>query len=119
MRGYDAKFLDELKSKNDLADVVSHYVRLEQRGQSFWGCCPFHHEKTPSFCVNTVDQFYYCFGCHKGGDVINFVKEIESVEFPDAVKILADRAGMEIPTVEIEDEKIKAQKAKGSSSRDT
>ncbi len=112
MRGYDAKFLDELKSKNDLADVVSHYVRLEQRGQSFWGCCPFHHEKTPSFCVNTVDQFYYCFGCHKGGDVINFVKEIESVEFPDAVKILADRAGMEIPTVEIEDEKIKAQKAK-------
>ncbi len=112
MRGYDAKFLDELKSKNDLADVVSHYVRLEQRGQSFWGCCPFHHEKTPSFCVNGVDQFFYCFGCHKGGDVINFVKEIESVEFSDAVRILAERAKMELPAMDVEDEKIKAQKSK-------
>ena len=63
MRGFDTKFLDELKSKSDITEVIGRYVHLEQRGPNFWGRCPFHHEKTASFCVNGVDQFYYCFGC--------------------------------------------------------
>lgn len=109
MRGFDNKFLDELKAKSDIVDVVSRYVPLEQRGPNFWGRCPFHHEKTPSFCVNSVDQFYYCFGCHKAGDVISFVQEIESIDFHDAVKFLADKVGMEMPAVSVSDEKIKEQ----------
>ena len=112
MRGFDNKFLDELKAKSDIVETVSRYVTLEQRGGNFWGRCPFHHEKTPSFCVNSVDQFYYCFGCHKAGDVINFVQEIESVDFYDAVKILAERARMELPSISASDEKIKEQKEK-------
>lgn len=111
MRGFDTKFLDELKSKNDITEVIGKYVPLEQRGPNFWGRCPFHHEKTASFCVNGIDQFFYCFGCHKGGDVINFVQEIESLDFFDAVKILAERAKMEVPSISIEDAKIKEQKA--------
>ena len=85
MRGFDVKFIDELKNKNDLVDTVSRYVRLEQRGGNFWGKCPFHHEKTASFCVNVSGQFFYCFGCHKSGDVINFIMEMESLVFNDAV----------------------------------
>jgi len=114
MRGFDTKFLDELKAKSNITDIVSKYVTLEQRGNNFWGRCPFHHEKTASFCVNSIDQFYYCFGCHKGGDVIGFVQEIESLDFYDAVKLLAENARMEIPSVSASDERIKAQKQKKS-----
>ncbi|MBO7345212.1 MAG: DNA primase [Clostridia bacterium] len=110
MKGFDAKFLDELKRKNDIVDVIGKYVRLEQRGSNFWGKCPFHHEKTASFSVNSGDQFFYCFGCHKSGDVITFVKEIESLDFGDAVKLLAERAKMPLPEVHYDDEKIKEQK---------
>lgn len=110
MKGFNYEFLNELKNKNDIADVIGRYVVLEQKGNSFWGRCPFHHEKTPSFCVNTVDQFFYCFGCHKSGDVISFVRDIESVDFADAVKILAERVGMAIPEINYDDEKTKAQK---------
>ena len=77
MKGFDVKFMEELKRKNDLVDVIGRYVRLEQRGGNFWGKCPFHHEKTASFSVNSVGQFFYCFGCHKSGDVISFIMEIE------------------------------------------
>lgn len=112
MRGFDAKFIDELKNKNDIIDVVSKYVRLEQRGGNYWGKCPFHHEKTASFCVNPAGQFYYCFGCHKSGDVISFVIEMESVDFNDAVKILAERVKMPLPEVKYDDEKVKEQKKK-------
>ena len=97
MKGYDERFLSELKSKNDIVSVISSYVPLEQRGSNYWGRCPFHHEKTPSFCVNGVDNFYYCFGCHKSGDVISFVMEIENIDFGDAVKLLAERVKMELP----------------------
>ena len=97
MRGFDAKFLEELKTKNDIVDVVGRYVQLVQRGGNFWGKCPFHHEKTASFSVNTDGNFYYCFGCHKSGDVINFIMEIESLDFNDAVKFLAERAKMPLP----------------------
>ncbi len=112
MKGFDNRFLDELKAKSDIVEVVSKYMPLESRGGNFWGRCPFHHEKTPSFCVNPIDQFYYCFGCHKAGDVIRFVQEIESLDFFDAVKLLAENARMEIPSITAQDEKIKEQKAK-------
>lgn len=110
MRGFDEKFIDELKSKSDLTEIVGKYVHLEQKGQNFWGRCPFHHEKTASFCVNSVKQFYYCFGCHKSGDVISFVMETESLDFGDAVKFLADRAKMPLPETSYDDEKLKEQK---------
>ncbi len=111
MRGFDNKFLEELKSKNDIIDVVSRYVHLEQRGSNFWGKCPFHHEKTASFCVNSQEQFFYCFGCHESGDVISFIMHIESLDFNDAVKFLADRVKMKLPDVRYDDDKIKEQKA--------
>ena len=112
MKGFDNKFLDELKAKSDIVEVVSKYMPLESRGGNFWGRCPFHHEKTPSFCINPVDQFYYCFGCHKAGDVIRFVQEMESIDFFDAVKLLAENARMEVPSISAQDERIKEQKAK-------
>ena len=110
MKGFDAKFIEELKNKNDLVEVVSKYVHLEQRGGNYWGRCPFHHEKTASFTVNAVGQFYYCFGCHKSGDVISFIMGLESLDFNDAVKLLAERAHMTLPEVTYDDEKVKEQK---------
>ena len=110
MRGFDARFLEELKNRNDIVDVISRYVRLEQRGTNFWGRCPFHHEKTASFSVNSSGQFYYCFGCHKSGDVISFIMEIESLDFNDAVKFLAERVKMPLPEIKYDDEKIKEHK---------
>lgn len=112
MKGFDAKFIDELKNKNDIIDVVGRYVRLEQKGGNFWGKCPFHHEKTASFCVNAQGQFYYCFGCHKSGDVISFIMEIEALDFNDAVKLLAERVKMTLPEIRYDDEKVKEQKKK-------
>ncbi len=108
----DLKFLDELKAKNDIVEVIGKYLPLTRRGSNFWGLCPFHHEKTPSFCVNGTDQFYYCFGCHKGGDVISFVKEIESVDYWDAVKILAERAKIPLPQDNTATKEIAEQKKK-------
>lgn len=110
MRGFDAKFIDELKNKNDITDIVGRYVPLERKGGNFWGRCPFHHEKTASFCVNPQGQFYYCFGCHKSGDVLSFIREIEALDFSDAVKFLAERAKMPLPDVNYDDEQIKEQK---------
>ena len=91
-------FLEELAERNDIADVVSGYVRLTRRsGANQFGLCPFHSEKTPSFSVNTERQIYHCFGCGKSGGVISFIMEIENLSFPDAVQFLARRAGMEVP----------------------
>lgn len=90
-------WLDELRSRASLEEIVSEYVPLKQKGRRFWGCCPFHNEKTPSFSVDSESQLYYCFGCHKGGTVIHFVMEMERMEFMDAVKLLAERAHMELP----------------------
>ena len=90
-------WLEELKSRVSLEDVVSEYVPLKQKGRRFWGCCPFHNEKTPSFSVDSEAQLYYCFGCHKGGTVINFIMDMERMEFMDAVRLLADRAHMDLP----------------------
>ena len=100
MKGFDVKFMEELKRKNDLVDVIGRYVRLEQRGGNFWGKCPFHHEKDPSFAVKEDGQFYHCFGCKESGNAISFIQKIESVDFIDAVKILAQEAKMELPKME-------------------
>lgn len=92
-----AQWLSELKDKNDIVSVVSSYVPLTRKGRHHWGCCPFHNEKTPSFSVNEELQIYKCFGCGAAGDVIKFVQEKERTDFNGAIRILADRAGMEIP----------------------
>ena len=97
MREDYTQFLRTLKSKNDIVEVIASYVRLDRKGYNYWACCPFHHEKTPAFSVNAADGFYHCFGCGVSGDVIRFVQEYENVEFPQAVEILAKRAGLEIP----------------------
>ena len=90
-------WLEELRSRVTIEEVVGEYVRLKQKGKRFWGLCPFHNEKTPSFSVDSESQLYYCFGCHKGGTVFNFVMDMERMEFPDAVRQLAERAHMELP----------------------
>ena len=91
-------FIDELVSKTDITDLVSGYVRLTKRsGANMFGLCPFHSEKTPSFSVNSDKQICYCFGCHKGGGAINFIMEIESLSYPEAVEFLARRAGLTVP----------------------
>lgn len=95
--GEYAEFLKTLKTKCDLVEVISSYVKVERRGANYWACCPFHHEKTPSFSINAPDRYYHCFGCGASGDVIRFVQEYENVEFPQAVEILAKRAGLEVP----------------------
>lgn len=90
-------FLEDLNARTDIVDLVSGYVQLQKKGGRYWGCCPFHSEKTPSFSVQPDKQMYYCFGCHKGGGIVSFVMEQEGVGFTDAVAILAQRAGLPMP----------------------
>ena len=94
---FPQSFLDELIARNYNVDEVGSYVTLTPKGGSFWGCCPFHNEKTPSFHVLPDKQFYHCFGCKKGGGVINFVMDIENLSYPDAVRFLAKRANIPVP----------------------
>ena len=91
------RFLDELNSRANIVDVVSAYVPLNKKGANYWGLCPFHHEKTPSFSVNEEKQIFHCFGCGKGGGPIRFLMEIENLSFPDAVRKLAAQEGMDVP----------------------
>ena len=94
---FPAAFLDELAARNPIEDVVGQYVSLSRKSSNLFGLCPFHSEKTPSFSVAPSKGIYYCFGCHKGGGVVNFIMEIENLDYPDAVRHLAKRAGMEVP----------------------
>ena len=94
---FPQSFMDELVARSDIVDIVGSYVPLTAKGGSYWGCCPFHNEKTPSFHVLPDRQMYHCFGCKKGGSVINFIMEEENLSFPEAVRFLAKRAGMEVP----------------------
>ena len=95
---FPENFIQELTERNDIVDVVGSYVSLGKRsGANLFGLCPFHNERTPSFAVNPAGQFYHCFGCGKGGGVINFIMEIENLSYPDAVAFLAKRAGMQMP----------------------
>lgn len=95
--GFPTQFIEELKYKCDIVSVISQYVPLTKKGNKYFCCCPFHNEKTASMCVNTDGQYYHCFGCNASGDVITFIMEIESVSYPDAVKILAEKAGLALP----------------------
>ena len=90
-------FLQELKYKTDIEDIISSYVTLKRRGSTFVGLCPFHNEKTPSFTVYPDTQSFYCFGCGVGGDAVTFIKNIENLDYIDALKYLADKAGIQMP----------------------
>ena len=106
---FPAMFLDELVQRNPIDEVVGQYVSLTRKGANLFGLCPFHGEKTASFSVAPDKGIYYCFGCHKGGGVVNFIMEIESLSYPDAVRFLAKRAGMEVPEDEAYREQYRRQ----------
>lgn len=97
---YSEDIVEEVRMKNDIVDVISGYVRLQKKGSSYFGLCPFHNEKSPSFSVSRSKQMYYCFGCGAGGNVFTFIMEYENFTFVEALKFLADRAGVELPEVE-------------------
>ncbi|HWQ62333.1 MAG TPA: DNA primase [Negativicutes bacterium] len=97
--GYD-DFIDKLRSQCDIVNVISEYVPLKKRGKNYWGCCPFHHEKTPSFSVTPDKGFFYCFGCQTGGNVFNFLMKLENLTFMEAVKALAAKMNVPVPEKE-------------------
>ena len=97
---YSSEVIEEVVSRNDIVDVISGYIKLKKSGSSYVGLCPFHNEKSPSFSVSGTKQMYHCFGCGVGGNVITFVMEYENYTFPEAVKMLADRAGIALPVME-------------------
>lgn len=112
IKGLSPEFLQELKSRIDLVELIGGYVPVDKKGGNYWARCPFHHEKTPSFSINATDQFYHCFGCGVSGDAITFIREIESVDFMDAIKILCEHAHMEMPEMNFETEKTVEMKKK-------
>lgn len=97
---YSDELIEEVRSRNDIVDVISGYVKLTKKGSSYFGLCPFHNEKSPSFSVSRQKQMYYCFGCGAGGNVFTFLMEYENYTFVEALKMLADRAGIELPEME-------------------
>lgn len=97
---YSDEIIEEVRSKNDIVDVISSYVKLQKKGSSYFGLCPFHNEKSPSFSVSREKQMYYCFGCGAGGNVFTFLMEYENYSFQEALKYLADRAGVDLPEAE-------------------
>ncbi|MBO5032948.1 MAG: DNA primase [Lachnospiraceae bacterium] len=101
---YPEELIEEVRQKNDIVDVISGYIGLQKKGSNYMCCCPFHGEKTPSFSVNRARQIYKCFGCGEGGNVLTFVMKYENCTFPEAMKILADKAGVELPKAEYSEE---------------
>ena len=97
---YPEDIVEEVRTKNDIVDIVSGYVKLQKKGSNYFGLCPFHNEKSPSFSVSPSKQMYYCFGCGAGGNAITFLMEYENYTFVEALKYLADRAGVELPEEE-------------------
>lgn len=106
---YPDELVEEIREKNDIVSVVGEYVKLTRKGGSYFGLCPFHNEKTGSFSVSPQKQMYYCFGCHKGGNVFSFLMDYENYTFPEAVKVLGERVGVELPEIEYS-ESAKQQK---------
>ncbi len=106
---YPDELIEEIRQKNDIVDVISGYVGLQKKGSNYVCCCPFHSEKTPSFSVNRNRQIYKCFGCGEGGNVVTFVMKYENCTFPEAIKILADKAGVTLPEVEYSEEAKKRE----------
>ena len=109
---YSDDIVEEVRSRNDIVDVISSYVKLQRKGSSYFGLCPFHNEKSPSFSVSPTKQMYYCFGCGAGGNVFTFVMEYENYTFPEALKMLADRAGISLPEQEYSEEAKKQRDKK-------
>lgn len=110
---YSDELLDEIKSKNDIIDIVSQYVVLKRSGRNYIGLCPFHKEKSPSFCVSPDKQIFHCFGCGVGGNVIHFIGKIENLNFIESLELLANRAGIELPKSEnAEDDRISRLKSR-------
>lgn len=101
---YPEELIEEIRVKNEIVSVISGYVRMQKKGSSYFGLCPFHNEKSPSFSVSPAKQMYYCFGCGAGGNVITFVMEYENLTFQEAVRMLADRAGVNLPELEYSEE---------------
>lgn len=101
---YPDEVIEEVRSSNNIVDIIGGYVKLQKKGSSYFGLCPFHNEKSPSFSVSPNKQMYYCFGCGAGGNVFTFIMEYENQSFPEAVKILADRAGIALPEAELTEE---------------
>ncbi|MCL2342133.1 MAG: CHC2 zinc finger domain-containing protein [Firmicutes bacterium] len=97
MLRYSDEFIDLVRESNDIVDVISQYVILRRSGRNFFGLCPFHKEKTPSFSVSSDKQIFHCFGCGTGGNVIHFVSKIENISFKDTLEMLADKAGIAVP----------------------
>ena len=97
---YPDELVEEIRIKNDIVDIVSGYVKLQKKGASYFGLCPFHNEKSPSFSVSPGKQMYYCFGCGAGGNVFSFLMNYENFTFQEALKALADRAGVDLPQME-------------------
>ena len=97
---FSEDLIEEVRLKNDIVDVISGYVKLQKKGSSYFGLCPFHNEKSPSFSVSRSKQMYYCFGCGKGGNVFTFIMEYENFTFVEALKMLAERVGVELPEME-------------------
>ena len=110
---YPEELVEEIREKNDIVDVISGYVKLQRKGSSYFGLCPFHNEKSPSFSVSPGKQMYYCFGCGAGGNVFTFIMEYENYSFPEALKFLAERAGVTLPEQEYSAEMRKQQDLKG------
>ena len=97
---YPEELIEEIRQRNDIVDVISGYVKLQKKGSSYFGLCPFHNEKSPSFSVSPGKQMYYCFGCGEGGNVFTFLMRYENDTFQEAVKALADKAGVKLPELE-------------------
>lgn len=106
---YPEELVEEVRMKNDIVDVVSGYVKLQKKGASYFGLCPFHNEKSPSFSVSGTKQMYYCFGCGAGGNVFTFIMNYENYSFAEAIKLLADRAGVNLPEMEYSEEMRKKE----------
>ncbi len=112
MAYYSDEIIEEVRSRNDIVDVIGSYVTLRHKGNSYSACCPFHHEKTPSFHVSKDKQMYHCFGCGVGGNVYTFVMEYENFSFPEAVRYLAERSGISLPEQELSEEQKKKENYK-------
>ena len=111
-RGNFTKFIEELKQKCDIVSTISRFITLQRKGKTYWACCPFHHEKTPSFAINEVEQYYHCYGCGESGDVIKFIEQYENLTFMEAVKYLADSVGLKMPEMESNAQDLKQLKLK-------
>lgn len=111
---YPDEVIEEVRTRNDILDVISSYVSLKRKGSSYFGLCPFHNEKSGSFSVSRVKQMYYCFGCGAGGNVISFIMQYENLSFPEAVRFLARRCGMSLPEQEYTEEERREHDLKGS-----